>query len=101
MTPFLAKKVSKIGEIVIFLNFDLFLAKRGVKYYPISFLRPDLESSRRGGSVGAIFKVLSTILNFGLKMGVHGGFRGQVHRVCLGVGKWGLFVSNENKHRLF
>ena len=49
-----------MGQIVIFINFDRFLAKRGVKYYPILILRPDLESARRGGSFGPPYGIIST-----------------------------------------
>ena len=41
--PFLAKKTSKIGKILIF---DTFFCRKGVKCCPIWILGPDLESSR-------------------------------------------------------
>ena len=44
------KKQSKTDKIWNFASFDRFFAKNGVKCYPISILRPDLESSHHGGS---------------------------------------------------
>ena len=39
------------GYILIFVNFDRFLAKKVVQCFPILFLRPDLESSRHLASL--------------------------------------------------
>ena len=41
----------------IFKNpfFDIFFGQKGVKYYPISVLRPDLESSHHFGYYGPQF----------------------------------------------
>ena len=64
------------SQNVIFLKSNFFLIdgySLEAFNYPNVFLRPDLESSRRDASVGAIFKVLSIILIFGLIMGVNGG----------------------------
>ena len=63
-------KIGQNHSFITFLpNFDDFLAKTCVKYYPIIILRPDLESSPQNTSDGAIFECLAKILFFGLIMG--------------------------------
>ena len=74
--PMFWTKMAKIAEHTRFLYISSsFLPKTGVRNYQNVFLRPDLESSRRDASVGAIFKVLSIIFIFGLIWGTENFIR--------------------------
>ena len=46
--PLLDQNTGKLAELGILPVFDRFMAKKGVKCYPICILRPDFESSHQG-----------------------------------------------------